>query len=396
MSRTAKGPRLYLRKGRRKGDGTALPDRYFIRDDKTEIGTGCGPDRFVEAQEQLAQYIVQKYANAVEPTQDARVRKSNPAAVYVAEVLAEYAAGPAQRLANPANEASLIETLLPFWQDMTLADVRRSTCEAYVAKRITEPHKSYKKDPASAPRVSDQTARRELECLGTAISKWHEEHHLSVVPKIVLPRKAETPRDALTRSQAARLLWAAMGWGLRDGKWVRLSKTTRSNRMHVRRFILMSIYTGSRAGVTCRALWNESPLHPWADIDSGVLYRRGRNEIDHRTKRRPVVAFPNRLLAHMRRWRRLDEAKGYQPVIHFGGKPIERVKTSFASCVADAGLSDEISPHWMRHTCATWLMEAGVDVWAAAGFLGMSPATLIKNYGHQRPDYQDDVRNRFG
>lgn len=145
--------------------------------------------------------------------------------------------------------------------------------------------------------------------------------------------------------------------------------------MHLRRFILISIYTGLRAGVTCcRALWNESPLHPWADIDSGVLYRRGRNEIDHRTKRRPVVAFPDRLLSHMRRWKRLDEGKGYQPVIHFGGKPIDRVKTSFASCVADSGLSDEISPHWMRHTCATWLMEAGVDVWAAAGFLGMSPA----------------------
>jgi len=98
----------------------------------------------------------------------------------------------------------------------------------------------------------------------------------------------------------------------------------------------------------------------------------------------------------MRRWQRLDAIKGYQPVIHFGGKPIDRVKRSFASCIADAGLSEEISPHWMRHTCATWLMEAGVDVWAASGFLGMSPATLIKNYGHHRPDYQDDVRNRFG
>lgn len=186
MSRIAKGPRLYLRKGRRKADGSVLPDRYFIRDGKTEIGTGCGPDSFVHAQEQLAQYIVEKYATASHETPtDARARKSDPAQIYVAEVLAEYAAGPAQRLANPANEASLIETLLPWWQDKTLSDVRRSTCEAYVAKRITDPHKSYIKDPASAPRVSDQTARRELECLATAISKWHEEHHLNVVPKVL-------------------------------------------------------------------------------------------------------------------------------------------------------------------------------------------------------------------
>lgn len=400
MSRPTKGPRLYLRKGRRKPDGTYFPDRYFIRDGTNEIGTGCGKDRLEGvggASDQLAQYIIQKNAGAHrESAVDARARKSDPAQVYVAEVLAEYASGPAKRLANPRNEANFIETLLPWWEDKTLSDVRRSSCEAYVAKRITDPHKSYTKDPDAAPRVSDQTARRELECLQTAISKWHEEHHLFVLPKVVLPRKAETPRDALTRSQAARLLWAAMGWGIRDGKWIRLSKTTRSNRMHLRRFILMSLYTGSRASVSTRALWVESPHHPWADIQSGVLYRRGRSEIDHRTKRRPVVAFPNRLLAHMRRWQRLDALKGYQPVIHFGGKPIDRVKRSFASCIADAGLSEEISPHWMRHTCATWLMEAGVEVWSASGFLGMSPATLIKNYGHHRPDYQDDVRNRFG
>lgn len=400
MSRLAKGPRLYLRKGRRKANGVTLPDRYFIRDGETEIGTGCGPDRregLGGAEEQLAEFILSKLAQPVPETDDdGRARRSDPAQVFVAEVLAEYAAGPALRLAHPEKEASFIDTLLPWWEEKTLADVKRSSCEAYVAKRIKDPHKSYKKDPANAPRVSNQTARRELECLQTAISKWHEEHHLQVVPKVVLPRKTDTPRDALTRSQAARLLWAAMGWRLVDGKWTRLSKMARTNRLHLRRFILMSLYTGSRASVTARALWIESPTHPWADIESGVLYRRGREERDHRTKRRPVVAFPDRLLAHMRRWHRLDKARGINAVIHFNGEPILRVKTAFNSCLADAGLEREISEHWMRHTSATWLMEKGGDVWKAAGYLGMSPVTLIKHYGHHRPDFQDDIRNHFG
>jgi hypothetical protein len=33
-------------------------------------------------------------------------------------------------------------------------------------------------------------------------------------------------------------------------------------------------------------------------------------------------------------------------------------------------------------------MQAGADLWDAAGFLGMSVATLERVYGHHHPDYQ--------
>lgn len=397
MPRPTKGPRLYLRKGRRKAGAAALPDRWFIRDGEVEIGTGCGPDRREGpggAEEQLAEYILGKSAAPVaEPSE--RRRKSDPDQVFIDEVLAEYASGAAKRLADPKKEADFIATVLAWWTGLTVSDVRRSTCEAYVAKRVKDPHKAYK-NPLTAPRVSDQTARRELECLSTAIGKWHEEHHLRVVPKVVLPDKAESPRHALSRSQAALLLWASMGWQLKDGKWVRPSTCARTNRLHMRRFILIALYTGSRAGVVTQAGWVETLDRPWADVNSGMLYRRGKGERDHRTKRRPVVKFPKRLLAHMERWRRLDEARGLNHVVHFGGEPVGRVKTSFASCVSDAGLPSEVSPHYLRHTSATWLMERGADLWDAAGYLGMSPTTLLKHYGHHRPDYQSGARRAIG
>ena len=405
MPRPTKGPRLYLRKGRRRANGAVIPDVWCIRDGSVEIGTGCGPDRREGpggAEEQLALYILEKTAAAIDLPSDSEVerrRRSNPDEVFVAEVLAEYAAGPAMRLANPVKEASLIATLLPRWEGKVISDVRRSSSEAYVAARIKDPIKSYTKDPANAPRVSDQTARRELECLSTAIGKWHEEHHLRIVPKVVLPPKSESPRDSLSRGQAARLIWASMGWRWDEkainprtgqpGRWVRPSTNARTNRMHLRRFILISLYTGSRSGVTAAALWTESPTQPWANVDAGVMYRRARGTRDQKTKRRPVVKFPRRLLAHMERWRRLDAAAGINSVIHFGGEPVLRVKTSFATCVRDAGLDPSVSPHYIRHTCATWLMERNVDTWDAAGFLGMSPTTLLKHYGHHRPDYQD-------
>ena len=45
------------------------------------------------------------------------------------------------------------------------------------------------------------------------------------------------------------------------------------------------------------------------------------------------------------------------------------------------------SPHTLRHTAATWLMQSGVSMWRAAGFLGMSVETLDRVYGHHHPDY---------
>jgi integrase len=45
------------------------------------------------------------------------------------------------------------------------------------------------------------------------------------------------------------------------------------------------------------------------------------------------------------------------------------------------------TPHTLRHTAATWLMQRGVPIWEAAGFLGMSPEVLQQTYGHHHPDY---------
>ena len=48
---------------------------------------------------------------------------------------------------------------------------------------------------------------------------------------------------------------------------------------------------------------------------------------------------------------------------------------------------DGVSPHVLRHTCATWLMQAGVPMWEAAGFLSMTRETLERVYGHHHPDH---------
>jgi integrase len=73
--------------------------------------------------------------------------------------------------------------------------------------------------------------------------------------------------------------------------------------------------------------------------------------------------------------------------VEFDGKPVASVKKGFKSAVGLAGLSGEVTPHTLSHTAATWLMQRGVPMWQAAGFLGMSAKLLLGTYGHRHPDF---------
>ena len=118
-------------------------------------------------------------------------------------------------------------------------------------------------------------------------------------------------------------------------------------------------------------------------------YFIGAREGAHETKKRqPPVRLPKRLLAHLRRWERLGIAK--RAVVEWNGKPIRSVRKGFAAAVRAAGLNDTVTPHVLRHTAATWVMQNGADLWEAAGFLGMT-VELLQGYGHHHPDYQREA-----
>jgi integrase len=153
--------------------------------------------------------------------------------------------------------------------------------------------------------------------------------------------------------------------------------------------MLVGLYTGSRADVIASASFEKQPGRPYIDLDDGMFYRRPAGAAETK-KRRPPVRIPQRLLANMRRWRRL----GARYPVEIGGKPIKRIHFAFQWTVDELGITG-VTPHTLRHTAATWYMQAGVPIWQVAGFLGMSTKTLEKNYGHDHPDHMADVHNAF-
>ena len=52
-----------------------------------------------------------------------------------------------------------------------------------------------------------------------------------------------------------------------------------------------------------------------------------------------------------------------------------------------AGLNADVTPHVLRHTCATMLLQLGVSVYDVAGVLGASEEVIRRTYGHHAQDH---------
>ncbi|WP_271599788.1 tyrosine-type recombinase/integrase [Bradyrhizobium sp. CCBAU 45384] len=240
-------------------------------------------------------------------------------------------------------------------------------------------------------------ARRDLEDLRAAIGHHAVEGYHRGIVKVWLPEKGP-PRDKwLTRNDVARLIWTC--WRYREmQKRSRRSlderkvPTSRRPLRHLARFILLGIYSGTRAEAIAAASPIAAIGRAYVDLERGRYYRlkQGRAKTN---KRQPTVPIPLRLLAHLRRWHRINpEAKHF---IEYNGKAVSSVKTAFKSAARLAGLGQGISPQTLRHTAATWLMQRGADPWQAAGYLGMSLEVLLNTYGHHHPDYLSDAVDKI-
>ena len=179
---------------------------------------------------------------------------------------------------------------------------------------------------------------------------------------MVLPDKPAPRERWLTRSEAARLLWAA-----RDVE-------------HLRRFILLGLHTGSRAGAILGARWD------WVDLETGLMRRRPPGTVET-TKRSPPVRLRGSILSHVRRWLRTDgEQAGF--ICRYEGKPVTKLRRSWQGAVRRAGLKGRVTPHTLRHTRATWLLRDGVSIWDASQELGMSALVIASVYGHHSSVHQ--------
>ena len=141
------------------------------------------------------------------------------------------------------------------------------------------------------------------------------------------------------------------------------------------RAILMAIYSGGlRISEACR-------LRP-EDIDSKrmvICIRAGKGGRDRHTM------LSERLLAYLRGyWRRYLPQGGwlFPGGMKEGHASPETVRRVFRKALAGTGIGKRVSPHVLRHSFATHLIEIGTDVTVVQELLGHSSIRATSLYTH--------------
>lgn len=329
MPRRSSGARLWWDRKR---------ESWTIIDGRSNHRTGFGASDIKQAERALRDYIESKHKPA----------KSE--APLLADILSAYADEHLKHVVSGKHILYDIGHLNKWWGTKRVTDITATTCRAYVSTRN-----------------AGACARRELAFLRASIRYWQKEYAPTMaIPRMAFPSKPAPRQDFMTRNEAARFLWKAR------------------RTPHLARFFIVGWYTGSRRSIITGLKWS------MVNLETGVMQRKERNAIQTK-KRSPPVKLGNRVLAHLRRWRRMDAAATH--IVSFRGEAIHRPVRSWERIRRAAGLPEYITPHILRHSRATHMLQQGISLWDTANYLGMSVEVLAKHYGHHQPGWQGGPAN---
>jgi site-specific recombinase XerD len=224
--------------------------------------------------------------------------------------------------------------------------------------------KLYLEDMVSNRNLSVATVRRRLACLRGFFRRQTElrqclDPFASWRPK--LPRRKRLPR-ALAKSEVRSLLGPS-------------AKCEKSDRDFQTAMCLM-VATGLRVGELCRLrLEDVSP-------DCTVIHVHGKGS-------RERVAYVTDLslrtvLAATVRSRRLKDGNDAPLLLNRLGAPMrtQSIRSKLRSIAIHRGIKRRITPHMLRHTAATLLIETGVDIRFVQRLLGHSSIATTEIYTH--------------
>lgn len=228
------------------------------------------------------------------------------------------------------------------------------------------------RDYADIRGVADSTVRRELGVLRTAAEHAVKWRRLSPadMPSIELPPETDNPRVWLYPDELAALLDDA-----------------ETNDPKVFRFVQLAYHTASRK----RAI----EALEWPQVDLPSLRVNLAKTGERRTKkRRPVVSISEAMAAELTI---MQSSAENQWVL---GDPAP-IYNRFVRSTKRAGIHDlpqrglrqagTPSPHSLRHSRATHLLQAGKNPWMVANLLGDTLTTVLRVYGHACPDYMASI-----
>ena len=266
---------------------------------------------------------------------------SEPARVHgytLADVLAEYLTDkPSTRAAYAV--ARLLETL---GDGTPIADITPAEINRYKRSR----------------NVSTGTLARELGVLRAAIRHCQRSLGWDVrtVTEGLVPAEPRGRVRWITREEADRLV-----------------ESVGPRVPYLRDFILLGMHTGLRKGELLSLTWDRVD-----EIHRCVHFAPA----DH--KSRTYAAVPLNDTAWSVIQRRRKTRKGPFVLHRKNGQRIGNIKKGFAAACARAGILD-FRPHDLRHTSASWLVQAGVPIERVREILRHADISTTMRYAHLAP-----------
>jgi integrase len=243
-----------------------------------------------------------------------------------------------------SRDRTSLQHLYPAFTGQHLADLTPVWVRQYIRQR--------QREGAAASSINKETG-----LLSRAINYANQEWGYALVNPVpgLKQREPEGRVRWLTKSQAAALMAAAGQCGPRAG--------------HLPDVITLALNTGMRKGELLGLEWAR------VDFVNGLIYLEAMHTKANRRRAIPING-PARLALQTR------QAVGAGPLV-FGG--IQDVKRSFGHACQLAGITN-FRFHDLRHTFASWLVQAGVPLPEVRDLLGHASIEMTERYAHLAPD----------
>jgi site-specific recombinase XerD len=243
-------------------------------------------------------------------------------------------------------------------KEVALGDISEATLTAYLA------------DMVGRRKLAVSTVRRRFACLRAFFRRFVDLGEV-LDPfakwRLRLPRRKRLPRT-LTRAEVTTLLAP--------------QKASRSNREDGRRAVILPlairlmVSTGMRVGELCKILLED--VAP----DGASVRIHGKGSRD-----RVAYISDAALRQDLQRAveaRRANSHNSGPLFLNRHDRPMkpQSIRSKLRRYAADIGLARRITPHMLRHTAATLLIETGVDIRFVQRLLGHSSIATTEIYTH--------------
>ena len=250
-----------------------------------------------------------------------------------------------------------------------LSDFRKWLSVEIALQEVSETNlKEYLANMVGERKLAASTIRRRFACLRAFFRRLADLGHMAdpfAVWRLRLPRRKRLPR-ALSRSEIVSLLGAL---------------NIEEEQLHSPRAVLptsirLMVSTGLRVGELCKLCIND--VAP--DGSSLRIHGKGsRDRVVYVTN----AALRKELQRHAARRREMNDVCDalFLNRLSLPIRP-QSIRSKLRTYADNVGLARRVTPHMLRHTAATLLIETGVDIRFVQRLLGHSSIATTEIYTH--------------